>query len=649
MKDNALILEINRLKTLNNASEAIISISFNEDGDNKPSIYSYQKHHISLVSINQQVKDMIEFINSTQSSGSRANLHQSLEQKGRLLCNDVLPNEVKKILIESKAEYLIIDVDDHLVHFPFELFYLKDCFLCEKFAIGRRVRTQQTVQFIQRDRKPPFSFWVVNNPTKDLSHAAKEGKEIRSVLKQYLSKKNQLSPIKQFRLDSNISKEHIKSRICDHDIMHFAGHGIFDQNVPGQSGWQFSDGLFTADDIKKLACNKPLPCLVFSNACQSGRTESWDFHTDDQAAIYGIANAFKLSGVLHYVGTFWNIPDNTSQSFAKIFYQKLMKGKTIGMAMLSARKALIANHQDLCWASYHLYGDPRISYVEKSDIDDDLEIEPDKTEKEIGKKIDTKPPPVREGVSSKKATTPHWLWTVICCTLILIIIGLWVQQPSHSPNLIIDEWTSKEKAVAVLFDPHDNLLTDQIQEIMCNEFTQEIFQIKRFIILERIDIKPIKQELDLWLSKYSSQKAGYIPNIIPCDLLIFVDVLPTVQDSKVYIKLLRPADSKQKELIISTLDSSHLFGPYTEISKKLVDTLLKLYPLQGIIKDTSDPILLNIGSNVGVEVDQTYKVIDHQVTLTIESVLSNSSKATILKGNKTVVKGWKVRLQEHSP
>ncbi|MCP4714724.1 MAG: CHAT domain-containing protein, partial [Deltaproteobacteria bacterium] len=73
-----------------------------------------------------------------------------------------------------------------------------------------------------------------------------------------------------------------------------------------------------------------------------------------------------MSGVQHYVGTFWEILDEPGKRFAIEFYRALMDGATTGEAMQQARHALIKAYGEdtIVWASYMLYGDPGFSYCD---------------------------------------------------------------------------------------------------------------------------------------------------------------------------------------------------------------------------------------------------------------------------------------------
>jgi hypothetical protein len=101
-----------------------------------------------------------------------------------------------------------------------------------------------------------------------------------------------------------------------------------------------------------------MPLLVFSNACQSSMEETW--RADDPGRVFGLANAFLLSGVKYYIGTQWEVVDAQSQAFARAFYTELGRGRTIGSAVRRARESVIVAEGEggLGWAGYVLYGDP---------------------------------------------------------------------------------------------------------------------------------------------------------------------------------------------------------------------------------------------------------------------------------------------------
>jgi tetratricopeptide (TPR) repeat protein len=163
----------------------------------------------------------------------------------------------------------------------------------------------------------------------------------------------------------NITPEFIREKIRNFDLVHFAGHADYHPDNPEKSGWRLSRDSLNAQDIIKMAGTATMPVLIFSNACQSARTEEWTLKENFQSEIFGLANGFLLAGVKHYVGTFWEILDEPSSRFALEFYNHLLSGSTTGEAMRLSRQAMIKAYgeETIVWASYLLYGDPTSSYL----------------------------------------------------------------------------------------------------------------------------------------------------------------------------------------------------------------------------------------------------------------------------------------------
>jgi hypothetical protein len=121
---------------------------------------------------------------------------------------------------------------------------------------------------------------------------------------------------------------------------------------------------------------QPMPSLVFSNACQSGHSGEWRIGEEDEQQIFGLANAYLLSGVQHYIGTFWEILDEPSSQFAKLFYGSLSLGESVGEAVRKAREKLLEAHgeETIVWASYMLYGDPTFAFDPTQKGEDEKQV-----------------------------------------------------------------------------------------------------------------------------------------------------------------------------------------------------------------------------------------------------------------------------------
>lgn len=279
-----------------------------------------------------------------------------LRQLGSRLFESLIPDVIRKGLTEAPAPNLLISMDEALVSIPWEMLHDGSQFLNQKFGIGRTVTTRQTVSGSSRAVTTPLKMMLLCDPQGNLPAAAREKKEIlaaTSAFTEYLAVNAKEAPV---------TASYVSSHIHAYDIIHYAGHAEQDTKHAGHGGWLLQDGPLSAAAISALSGDRPMPALVFSNACHTGEWKSGEAFVQ---RVFSLANAFLLSGVQHYIGTFWDVPDEPSCHFATHFYGNLVQGMTIGEAMLAARTSLIEKFGEdtIFWASYLLYGDPTTRYV----------------------------------------------------------------------------------------------------------------------------------------------------------------------------------------------------------------------------------------------------------------------------------------------
>jgi len=321
----------------------------------------YEESPVSPDELSKRCNELMHLLNMVSRRGAiPSSVIEEMQQMGRVLYNEIFPLSIKSQLFECPASDLVLRIDNTLVHVPWELLFDGEHFLCEKFNIGRMVKTQQIVDK-RRGSRPsfPLRILIIADPRSDLKASYEEGKRIRDQL--------QSDTVKVTLITSEVSRDFLKKRLFNYDLIHYAGHADYDLESPSKSGWLLEDGKFTTFDIRKMGGSNPLPWMVFSNACQSGQTEEWRVDEEGEEKIYGLANAFLLSGVQHYIGTFWKVLDEPSTNFAMEFYNHLIEGASIGESMRSARLALRERYGEgnILWASYLLYGDPGVRYFEK--------------------------------------------------------------------------------------------------------------------------------------------------------------------------------------------------------------------------------------------------------------------------------------------
>jgi CHAT domain-containing protein len=146
------------------------------------------------------------------------------------------------------------------------------------------------------------------------------------------------------------------------DVVHFAGHGIFDEKAPDKSGWVFGeDRVLSAREIFRA---RRVPRLVFANACFSAVVRPGEaFARDDtNRQLAGLAEAFFERGIHNYIGAGWPVDDEPAVRFAEIFYKRALDGETLGEALSAARLAIL--HQGSTWGAYHHYGQAEMPLVD---------------------------------------------------------------------------------------------------------------------------------------------------------------------------------------------------------------------------------------------------------------------------------------------
>lgn len=170
-----------------------------------------------------------------------------------------------------------------------------------------------------------------------------------------------------------------------YDILHFAGHCMYDKDEPSSSGWLFTGGhRLSANELNRI---DRIPKFVFSNACESGITPDRNF-----AAIGGrsselapsFAESFFARGVSNFVCTAWYIEDAAARDFALTLYAGLLglvprssKGQEgsyeapvkMHVAMRQARQT-IARHPNGAgtWGAYQHYGNPFLQFFDSDSL-----------------------------------------------------------------------------------------------------------------------------------------------------------------------------------------------------------------------------------------------------------------------------------------
>jgi len=166
---------------------------------------------------------------------------------------------------------------------------------------------------------------------------------------------------------------HKKLSVGGVDVLHFVGHGAFDEKE--KSGSLFlvdARGRALAvdtDRVLRLLSGRGLK-LVVLNACETGRGGRTDF-------LRGVAPALLAGGVPAVLANQYKVLDSSATAFARHLYWALAKGHTLGAAAREARVAVsyAKGAEPMDWAVPVLYardtslvfrGVPRVRRAPKS-------------------------------------------------------------------------------------------------------------------------------------------------------------------------------------------------------------------------------------------------------------------------------------------
>lgn len=309
--------------------------------------------------ISEYVKEIINLSKlSNQISGNQNNnfeikpeILQELKNISETFYEQFFPESISNKLKNTNEKFLHFSIDNSLSDIPWELLYDGECFLSDRFYIGRTVKG--TKSSISINSSNNLKMLIIADPTEDLEWAQKEGELIFRTLKE------KISPSKlhiEFIAGKQITKLKLLSLIRDKHIIHYAGH-LFFSDDPLENGWLLSEEkVLKAREIKNSAFSTN---LIFSNSCNSSKSANLNMNNSDQ--IHDFASSFLLSGIKNFIGTKWEVVDNDKTiDFTIRFYLSLFSDKTIGESLNIAREFARKNYGilDLTWANYSQYGNP---------------------------------------------------------------------------------------------------------------------------------------------------------------------------------------------------------------------------------------------------------------------------------------------------
>jgi len=146
-------------------------------------------------------------------------------------------------------------------------------------------------------------------------------------------------------------------RECKYHIIHYAGHGRYNDQSPEKSSlffWEKENCQgkikpMTASTLKLLLENSDVSFIYLSCCSGSKSGDSVQLLDDD---FLGIADGVIYAGVPAVLGFRWPVSDKSAKQLALAFYKSLLRQGNLDLALLHARREVaIPNKDDPTWIS----------------------------------------------------------------------------------------------------------------------------------------------------------------------------------------------------------------------------------------------------------------------------------------------------------
>jgi CHAT domain-containing protein len=149
-------------------------------------------------------------------------------------------------------------------------------------------------------------------------------------------------------LGAEAREQNVKAEdLSRYRYVHFAAHGIIDEEYPARSGIVLSaepnsreDGVLQMSEVMRLKVNADLVTL---SACRTGLGKLLNGE-----GMIGLTRAFLYAGASSVVVSLWNVNDTATADLMRGFYRNLQRGLAKDQALRQAKRELI-NGQKRAW------------------------------------------------------------------------------------------------------------------------------------------------------------------------------------------------------------------------------------------------------------------------------------------------------------
>jgi len=247
---------------------------------------------------------------------------------------------------ESDKIYIVYDRSQPLI--PYQVLHDGEQYLAEKYSLVYAPSVSVLKHCMERRHPMGQKLLALGNPSLgdskyDLVYAEDEVKQLADIYSD-----------SRILTRTEASEAAVQLLSSDVDILHFACHGVIDDEDPMKSHLRLTpdksnDGFLTADEIMDLH----LQCsLVTLSACDTGRGRILM-----GGDILGLTRAWMYAGAPSVLASLWKVDDRATSRLMTAFYKNLKthdKAKSLQLAQIDMIKEGLSPYY---WAAFCLYGD----------------------------------------------------------------------------------------------------------------------------------------------------------------------------------------------------------------------------------------------------------------------------------------------------
>lgn len=273
---------------------------------------------------------------------------------------------------------LILVPHGMLYHLPFSALHDGQGYLCQKYSIGY-VPSLSLIPILKSERSSKSgsssgegSYLV--SAISDYSKTREGGMVYSSRLRSSAGLEDLAYTMEEARniahlgqsgasgstlLTNEEVKQSLPKMFGEHEIVHFAGHAVFNHDEPLASGLVLSDGsiLSAASILEGNTLRTERGKLLVLSACQTGVNV-----VTEGGEILGLARALMYAGMPNLVLSLWEVADRSTADLMQDFHQFLQSGWQVGKgsiadALRQAQLKAIADKQPIhAWAPFIHFG-----------------------------------------------------------------------------------------------------------------------------------------------------------------------------------------------------------------------------------------------------------------------------------------------------